>query len=973
MPPPMQERSELSTSLDELRKLSDRSKIVMQHIASAMPEKSAKHSVGRASLSYVRPSLGRAAELDGAVGELRIALGTLKHTMSAANAAATKVQGLEQRLKRATAGQLAMDITGSDRRELRRRGPDLAVGGGALERPQTALGLMRPGSAAVWGQRPQSVAGLGGGRQSPLPGRPATGQGYANPPSPRPGTAAGERQVSRVREDKSFMSIMGDEPSREVVQHSAESRKATRSRLSGRPPNSGYKFQNPGVGSGTKRTVKPIVTARQLARLGEWGELMVLLSGVEPLDHLAGNGPGSSATLGELYQLRGQAGVRTAGGAADAYVLAMSDLNTALTKAPWQPVAFYWRGVTQLRLAAPSHEAVLRDMEACLQLQDPTEACAEFRLARAQLTLKQYNLAVAAASRALQTLDCTGGAQPPTESEVIHGLRSEVLLCRGLATLHAGGGKPTAAATMDFAAVVTDDDGFAARWLSDTSLGFDSVKELWLAFPEDGFVSQRCAQSLMAAGDASAAVSELGKLLYLKSEAAALLRRWALSERLRLMALDLSPPSTLALGMMADDRRELVEWSSPEDTDDVALAAEVHLGRAYARATPAPWMPEALETWDCAKALPSATYAKVAALDTAGTPDYLLGRLAWGQGAVQDQAAGKDARAHFLKAWAAGYRYTLASTPEILGCLAAASLLASPAPAPAEGDVAPLASLASLAMMAAVRSVSGGNGLPNATSEDSLHLALLLITSPTVSAAEVFAAVPATVQKKWTPVEKEASDTAQAAAEADIALVHQHLMKAGTTVATPHVPETNTTAPILKACLDQATKMGRLAPPAEGEAPSLTYARARARSLSLSLSASHPVEGRVLGDAVVVRRPPVPAPHEAHEDVGAVDLLQADARGLPRRRLLRGHPPTQVALVDHHLPRRAQLAEPREDAPRDQVALRVRVAERGGDEHAQHPPLLRARGPRGVRHGGCRLCSQRVEVFPNWFLKAEIN
>jgi hypothetical protein len=155
----------------------------------------------------------------------------------------------------------------------------------------------------------------------------------------------------------------------------------------------------------------------------------------------------------------------------------------------------------------------------------------------------------------------------------------------------------------------------------------------------------------MAARDASAAVGELGKLLYLKSEAAASLRRWALSERLRLMALDLSPPSTLALGMMADDRRELVEWSSPEDTDGVALAAEVHLGRAYARALPAPLMPEALEAWDRAQALPSATYAKVAALDTAGTPEYLLGRLAWrGQGVVQDQAAGRVARAHFLKA-----------------------------------------------------------------------------------------------------------------------------------------------------------------------------------------------------------------------------------------------------------------------------------------------------------------------------------
>jgi hypothetical protein len=189
--------------------------------------------------------------------------------------------------------------------------------------------------------------------------------------------------------------------------------------------------------------------------------------------------------------------------------------------------------------------------------------------------------------------------------------------------------------------------------------------------------------------------------------------------------------------------------------------------------------------------------------------------------------------------WTEGYRYTIASTPEILGCLAAASLQASPAPAPppAEGGSAPLASLASLAMMAAVRSVSGGNGAPNVTSEDSLHLALLLITSPTVSAAETCAAVPADVQKKWSPEEKEASEKAQAAAEADIALAHQHLMKAGTTVATPHIPDTNATGPILKACLDRAKKTGRLAPPAEGEGPTLTYARSHF-SLSLSLSLS---------------------------------------------------------------------------------------------------------------------------------------
>ena len=51
------------------------------------------------------------------------------------------------------------------------------------------------------------------------------------------------------------------------------------------------------------------------------------------------------------------------------------------------------------------------------------------------------------------------------------------------------------------------------------------------------------------------------------------------------------------------------------------------------------------------------------------------------------------------------------------------------------------------------------------------------------------------------------------------------LQRAGTTVATAHVPETNAIAPILAACLDRAKKTGRLAPPAEGSAPSLAYAR----------------------------------------------------------------------------------------------------------------------------------------------------
>eukprot|EP01046_Picozoa_sp_COSAG06_P058177 COSAG06_NODE_11596_length_1487_cov_1.398415_2_plen_119_part_00 len=56
------------------------------------------------------------------------------------------------------------------------------------------------------------------------------------------------------------------------------------------------------------------------------------------------------------------------------------------------------------------------------------------------------------------------------------------------------------------------------------------------------------------------------------------------------------------------------------------------------------------------------------------------------------------------------------------------------------------------------------------------------------------------------------------------------LQRAGTTVATAHVPETNAIAPILAACLDRAKKTGRLAPPAEGSAPSLAYARTQQTS-----------------------------------------------------------------------------------------------------------------------------------------------
>ena len=821
-------KGKLFLALEELKQLSDRSQIVAQHVSAAIPAATTtRQSVGSSALRYARPSFDRAEELDEAIGHLQMCMVDLRKSMAAATAAGIEVQGLDERLKTALAEQRAMDISGADRRELQRRGLDTAVGGGALDRPNTALGLTRPSSAGVWStpgtpagrggsqRRPQSSAGVHG-RHSPLPPRPATATGMA----------------STVHDDKSFMSIMSDEPSRDIVQSAARPTSGARSKLE-RPPTASYTFQSKGVGTGPKRTVKPIVTARQLAKAGDWAELYHMLSADDDLTFLAGSAPGSVRTLGELYQLRGQALARTASSPV-AFAAALRDLSAALSRAPWQPAAFYWRGVCQMRLAEPSFEAVQRDMEACLQLQDPTEACAWHRLGRAQLQLKRYNLAVTSASRALRVLEKNGWTQQPTECEVILGLRSEILLCRGLATLRAGNGKPTAAATLDFAAIATDDPGFAARWLSDPKLSFASVVELRDAFTEDAFVSQRYVQGLVAkGGSAEAAVAELGRLLCLRSDDALSVRQWALSERLRLMALELSPPANLALQMMASDRAELVEPAAAavaaaggDNADSVALAAEVHLARAFVRAVPVPRRSEALQAWDRARALPSASYDAVAALDTAGTPDYLLGRLAWGGGGggggaagvvQQDLAAGKDARAHFLKSWSEGYRFTVESTPEILGCLAAARLAATlkaPAPPTREGDdeeqtesSSAVPSLASLAIAAAVRRISsveeGGAGAEPVeqqqhayailTCEDSLHMALLLITSPTVEAAESYRAVPDKDKKKWTQEEKDAEERAKAAAESDIALAHQHLV----------VRQTHGTQPCLRLSTEQ--------------------------------------------------------------------------------------------------------------------------------------------------------------------------
>lgn len=793
-------KGKLFIALEELKQLSDRSKIVAQHVSAAIPRPgSTRTSISSAALPYARSPLNRAADFEEAVRELQVCMEALQEAMTAANAAGIKAQAADQRLKATITAQLAMDISGADRRELQQRGVDTALGGGALDRPHTALGLPRPSSAGVWSsapstpvsggrrhqQRPQSSAGLHA-RRSPMPARPATASGMA---LVRPGTASGS-----VHDDKSFASIMSEEPSREIVQSAARPSSALYAERA-RPLTESYTFQSKGVGSGPRRAVKPIVTVRQLARSGDWTELCRLLCAEDDLSVLAGAGPGSARSLGELYQLRGQGLVRTSspGPAAQTkFGAALRDLTTALSKSPWQPAAFYWRAVCQTKLTKPSYESVQRDIEACLQLQDPPEACALFRLGRAQLQLKRYNLAVESTSRALRILDKHGGSQQSTESEMIVGLRSEVLLCRGLATLNAGNGKPSAAATMDLTQVETDDPELPRRWLSDADLGFASVAELRQAFTQDAFVSQRYAQGLMAKGAAEAAVGELSRLLCLQNEDARLLRRWALSERLRLMALELSPPSDLALQMMIDDRAQLVNTAtvaaeSPEssaDANETSLAAEVHLARAFARASPFPRREEALAAWDRAQALPGVTYEAVKALDTAGTPDYLLGRLAWGKSA-QDRVAERCATTHFVRSWSAGYRYTVWSAPEILGCLAVARLadsLASAADTEALAGVDAaqgVPSLASLAIAAAVREVSQdghGRQAPQATPEDSLHFALLLITSPSVASAEAYRAIPDKDKKSWSQDEMDADTRAKAAAEADIAAAHQHLV-----------------------------------------------------------------------------------------------------------------------------------------------------------------------------------------------------
>eukprot|EP01045_Picozoa_sp_COSAG04_P004913 COSAG04_NODE_221_length_19708_cov_36.796930_6_plen_182_part_00 len=159
----------------------------------------------------------------------------------------------------------------------------------------------------------------------------------------------------------------------------------------------------------------------------------------------------------------------------------------------------------------------------------------------------------------------------------------------------------------------------------------------------------------------------------------------------------------------------------------------------------------------------------------ATAPDYLLGRLAWRDPSTQNRAL-----AHFVGAWSAGY--DIGGAPEALSCLAAARLektLVAP-PEVEQLDLADqddeeaeeatgggVASLAALAAAAAVRGAGGEGGAISA--DDSLHLALVLATSPAVSHATALSAVPDADKKKWSPEETAAEEQAQLLAQADIA------------------------------------------------------------------------------------------------------------------------------------------------------------------------------------------------------------
>ena len=735
-------RGRLSLAIDELKVLEKKATVVAKKITGAMPSKGSTRRSIEAALSYSRPSLPGAAELDVASEELVAALTTLRSAMKRAAAAGVRVQSMAEDLSRATAYQMKL---GAEFGSPAGRPIDTSLGGGALQRPHSSAGLVSPHWNSAW--TPSHAA-------APSPpwraGREASSQSLSAASSrsqlpPRPATSQGT-----VRRDKSFASILGAEDSRTLV-------------LGPRPatPTDSYQFRSPAP-AGKSYEERPVLTARRFARAGEWALLLEMLHDEEGLSAQAG---GSDETLGELYCLRGQALARAGGAGSSA--TALRNLNMALSKAPWQPLAFYWRGVSQLSVETPSLQAAIRDFEAALQLQDPTQACAWHRLARAQLGLQQYNLAIASSSRAVRILE-KEGSQPANEAEIMEGLKSQCLLCRGLATLYAASGKPSAAALVDFESITTEDPGFAGRLLGG-SLSAEGVVELWRAFPQDADVSKRYAEGLMDAAEHTAAVTELGRLLALRSESALALRPWALGERLRILAYKLPPPSAAGLRMMASDRAALVESDPP---GQALLAAECCVARGYASSSR---RADAVAAWNRAASCQGSDYTTVAGLD-ATAPDYLLGRLAWRDPSTQNRAL-----AHFVGAWSAGY--DIGGAPEALSCLAAARLektLVAP-PEVEQLDLADqddeeggeeatgggVASLAALAAAAAVRGAGGEGGAISA--DDSLHLALVLATSPAVSHATALSAVPDADKKKWSPEETAAEEQAQLLAQADIA------------------------------------------------------------------------------------------------------------------------------------------------------------------------------------------------------------
>ena len=94
-------RGRLSLAIDELKVLEKKATVVAKKITGAMPSKGSTRRSIEAALSYSRPSLPGAAELDVASEELVAALATLRSAMKRAAAAGVRVQSMAEDLSRA--------------------------------------------------------------------------------------------------------------------------------------------------------------------------------------------------------------------------------------------------------------------------------------------------------------------------------------------------------------------------------------------------------------------------------------------------------------------------------------------------------------------------------------------------------------------------------------------------------------------------------------------------------------------------------------------------------------------------------------------------------------------------------------------------------------------------------------------------------------------------------------------------------